>query len=186
MICGNLGYPATDGMIIVYVSNDLKAYDLKREREVAQAGMVMNTPEYYKSVAQNNLDRYKMIIAKNKASRETKTVENLQNKVNLFLQKIMQASTNVMKNPSKYADHLYLLGSLNSLAYDKQSWSNKGAVGKDGVLVLFNRYMNLWGKTVTGNSHYYTDSDKSLKTIEKDIDSIISSADKYFNYFDVK
>lgn len=188
MIIGN-GYsnPKCDGMIIIHKMRDLDNWDKRNERHQARQGMVENTPEYYRKVAYANMERYKKIVAQNRANRKSGDVERVQKKVNEFLQKIMQASTNVMKNPTKYTDNLYHLDTLNEYAYDKVSYDRGRTYGNDGVLVLFNRYMDSWARTATGKTIYYSgDVQKLLQSIEERIDKIISKAQDYLNKFDVK
>jgi hypothetical protein len=133
------------------------------------------------------MERYKTIVAQNRANRKSGDVERVQKKVNEFLQKIMQASTNVMKNPTKYADDLFNLERLNNFAYDKVSYDRGRIYGDDGVLVLFNRYMDNWTRTATGKTTYYSgDIQKNLQSIEERIDKVISKAQHYLNKFDVK
>lgn len=188
MICG-IGYsnPKCDGMIIIHVDRELDNWDKRNERRQARQGMVENTPEYYRKVARENMERYKTIIAQNRANRKSGDVERVQKKVNEFLQKIMQASANVVKNPTKYADDMYYLNTLNEYAYDKVSYDRGHTYGSDGVLVLFNRYMDSWTRTATGKTTYYSgDVQKLLQSIEERIDKIISKSQSYLNKFDVK
>lgn len=188
MICGRgYSYPKCDGMIIIHAMKDLDNWEKRNERGQARSGMVENTPEYYRQVARENMERYKKIVAQNRANRKSGDVERVQKKVNEFLQKIMQASANVMKNPTKYTDNLYRLEILNEYAYDKVSYDRGRTYGSDGVLVLFNRYMDSWTRTATGKTTYYSgDVQKLLQSIEERIDKIISKAQDYLNSFDVK
>ena len=188
MIIGNsYSNPKCDGMIIIHKMNELSNWDKRNERGQARSGMVENTPEYYKRVARENMERYKKIVAQNRANRNSGDVERVQKNVNEFLQKIMQASNTVMKNPTKYGDKMYRLQHLNEYAYDKVSYDRGRTYGSDGVLVLFNRYMDSWTRTATGQTTYYSgDVRKLLQSIEERIDKIISKAQDYLNSFDVK
>lgn len=190
MISGNYGYNNTDGMIILYYSKELSPSDLRQSRFDAKKGIVTNDPEYYREVARNNIERYKKIVAQNKANRGSRDVENVQKIVNEFLQKVMQASNNVMKDPIKYSDRIFYLETLNEYAYNKMQYGKNGSIGRDGVLVLFNRYMDLWTRAASGKEVYISGgADKvgeRLKSIEDQINKEISSARSYLNYFDVK
>ena len=182
-------YSETDGMIIISASRynkELSTSEKTTARWQARQGIVQNTPEYYRKVARENMERYKKIIQANRANRSTGEVERVQKKVNDFLQRVMKASEIVMKNPLKYTEHLYYLESLNENAYSKISYDRGKSYGKDGVLVLFNRYMSTWGRAAGGKTHYGPDDLQGyLKSIEEHIDKIIKSAESYFNKFGV-
>ena len=190
MIVGSY-YNRTDGMLIITgdfgYSSELSTYNKKYERRKSREGMVENTPEYYRKVAQENMERYKKIIEANKANRNSGAVEKVQKMVDSFLKDIMKASQNVLKNPTKYADELLWLDTLNECAYSTVTYGRNGKFGKDGVLVLFNRYMGLWSKAATGNKSYIYGAtvDDSLKNIQAQIEEIISYAQHYLNKFDV-
>lgn len=187
MICG-IGYsnPKCDGMIIIRKMNELSNWDKRNERGQARSGMVENTPEYYRKVARENMERYKKIVAQNRANRKSGDVERVQKMVDAFLRDIMQASQNVMKNPMKYKDELLWLEKLNEYAYDRVSYDRGRTYGNDGVLILFNRYMEIWAKTASGRETYISgDVNSRLKSLQDRIQKIIEDAQRYLNKFDV-
>ena len=190
MIVGN-HYNRTDGMLIITgdfgYSGELGTYKKENSRRESREGMVENTPEYYRKVARENMERYKKIIETNKATRNSGAVEKVQKMVDSFLKDIMQASQNVLKNPTKYADEILFLDSLNEYAYSKVSYGRDGRYGKDGVLVLFNRYMETWSRAATGkDTHVYGSTvDEKLKSIQMQIEERIGDAQRYLNKFDV-
>lgn len=187
MICG-VGYsnPKCDGMIIIHVDRELDNWNIRNERKLARQGMVENTPEYYSKVARENIERYKKIIQTNKANRNTGEVEKVQKMVDAFLKDIMQASQNVMKNPMKYKDDLLWLEKLNEYAYNRVSYDRGKSYGNDGVLILFNRYMEIWARTASGRETYISgDVNSRLKILQDRIQKIIEEAQHYLNKFDV-
>ena len=182
-------YSKTDGMIIIDASRYDKELSTSKKtaaRYQSRQGIVQNTPEYYRKVARENMERYKKIIQANRANRSTGEVERVQKKVNDFLQRVMKASEVVMKNPLKYAEELYALEHLNEKAYNKVSYDRGKSYGDDGVLVLFNRYMDVWGRAAGGKTYYgSSDPQSDLKRIEEGIDKVIKNAESYFNKFGV-
>ena len=187
MIIGN-GYsnPKCDGMIIIHKMNELSNWEKRNERGQARSGMVENTPEYYRRVARENIERYKKIVAQNRANRNTGEIENVQKMVDAFLRDIMQASQNVMKNPMKYKDELFWLEKLNEYAYNRVNYDRGKSYGEDGVLILFNRYMEIWAKTASGQETYISgDANIILKSLQDRIKKIIEKAQSYLNKFDV-
>ena len=186
MICGNLGYSTTDGMLIIKHTSDIKTYKKQNDRYDSRVGMVKNTPEYYAKIARENIARYKKIIQTNRANRNTGEVEKVQKMVDAFLKDIMQASQNVMKNPMKYKDELLWLEKLNEFAYDRKRYDRGSSWGRDGVLVLFNTYMEIWTKTATGEETYiHGDANERLTLLQEQIRKIIEDAQHYLNKFDV-
>lgn len=180
----------TDGMLIVTTNrttNDV--YKLRGDRKKAQEGIVQNTPEYYEEVARNNIRRYKQIIEANRANKKSNAVSRVQQKVDKFLQDIMKASQNAVKNPTKYASYVYNLRSLNEYAYETERYSGGNKYGKDGVLALFNSYMSKWMNTVSGETVYhsyrFSSLDEELDDIEGKIDRIIANAQSTLKIFDV-
>ena len=106
--------------------------------------------------------------------------------VDAFLRDIMQASQNVMKNPMKYKDELLWLEKLNEYAYDRVSYDRGRTYGNDGVLILFNRYMEIWANTASGRETYISgDVNSRLKSLQDRIQKIIEDAQRYLNKFDV-
>lgn len=186
MICGNNGYATTDGMLIIKHTSDIETYKIQIDRRNSREGMVENTPEYYAKIARENIARYKKIIQANKANRNTGEVEKVQKMVDAFLRDIMQASQNVMKNPMKYKDELLWLEKLNEYAYDRVSYDRGRTYGNDGVLILFNRYMEIWANTASGRETYISgDVNSRLKSLQDRIQKIIEDAQRYLNKFDV-
>ena len=187
MIIGGY-YNRTDGMIIISgleYGSELSTHKKEGDRRISRDGMVENTPEYYRKVAQKNLERYKKIIETNKANRNSGEVAKVQKMVESFLKDVMQASQNMLKNPSKYVADRFYLERLNSVAYDKISYGRNGSYGKDGVLVLFNKYMENWADAVAGQVYYHTSTDEAMKSLQKQIELRIQDAQVYLNKFDV-
>ena len=187
MIIGNsYSNPKCDGLIIIHAMRDLDNSEKRNERGQARSGMVENTPEYYRRVARENRERYKKIVAQNRANRNNGEVEKVQKMVDAFLRDIMQASQNVMKNPMKYKDELFWLEKLNEYAYNRVSYDRGKSYGEDGVLILFNRYMEIWAKTASGRETYIIgDANSILKSLQDRIKKIIENAQHYLNKFDV-
>lgn len=187
MIVGNY-YNKTDGMIIITGVNyesELSTLRKEADRREARSGMVENTPEYYRKVAQENMMRYKKIIETNKANRHSGDVAKVQKMVESFLKDVMQASQNMLKDPSKYVNDRFYLERLNSTVYDRMTYGRDGSYGQDGVLVLFNKYMENWADTTAGNISQYTSIDEKLKSLQKQIEERIKNAQVYLNKFDV-
>lgn len=184
-VAGNY-HAKNDGMVIIYYDQEITTYNKRSDRFESKKGIVLNTPEYYAKIARENIARYKKIIQTNKANRNTGEVEKVQKMVDAFLKDIMQASQNVMKNPMKYKDELLWLEKLNEYAYDRKRYDRGSSWGQDGVLVLFNTYMEIWTKTATGKETYiHGDANNRLTLLQEQIQKIIGDAQHYLNKFDV-
>lgn len=189
MICGK-GYDRTDGMLII-LDNGLTRDVIKKRgaRMDARQGMVENNPEYYKELARENIARYKKIIATNRAKKNTGSVERVQKKVEEIIQRVLKASTNIAKDPMKYKDSLMYLSTLNDYVYSRISYDRGKVYGKDGILILFNEYMDKWSTTAAGANDYSymnnTDIRVRLDNIEQKIDERISQMQRYLNIFNV-
>lgn len=121
-----------------------KSYIAKKsERDRNKKGMILQgDEEFYKKLAKENIERYKKIIAKNKAeqaAKQDKLVEQVKDTIN----KVMELSIKIFQGGPKYADLQYSISSLIEKINSKQIWNSKGkSTGSDGLLYIFNEYLS--------------------------------------------
>lgn len=115
----------------------------QRNRRDSQSGMVLQGDEqYYKKVAQDNVERYKKMIAKAKAEKAAKE-DTIAKDVQEIVNKVMQLSVDVAANPVKYADVSYRVCSIIESVYSTKRYDSKhGPSGSNGLLTLFKSYLD--------------------------------------------
>lgn len=139
-----------NGLTIYYIdlSGKIQEYGKKQsQRAEAEKGTVYFDEGSLKKYAEENVERYKKIIAQNKA----KSLDNddLLDRAKAIIEKAADIATTVAKNPVKYADLISPVSSLVAWCYDKRRYaaptrySQKGYYyGKDGLLPTIMEYVS--------------------------------------------
>lgn len=148
----------------------------KGERYHRKNGIVLQgDAEYYRQLAQSNVERYKKIIAKNKAEKTAKE-DTLSERVQELINKTLELSTEISKGGAKYADLEYTIGSIIESIYSQQSYNqySKKYTGSWGVLYLYNNYLkSSLSVAKNGGYNYERDSiDKYKAALEKKLDRL--------------
>ena len=163
-----------DSMVIVKwddSSGESAVYKLRRDRRDSRDGMVFNTPEYYERVAEENIERYKKIIAKNRANGiNVKEFEQIDSDVELIVQKALEFTRNLRKNSKDKNvtwDVLHI-DSINRDIYDQRQYVgySKGKsnyVGSDGLLYLYTEFTKFYMKFKESGDTYYENAMKRTK-----------------------
>lgn len=153
-----------DGCVVIswdtQKSNDYR--ELRAQREIRQDGRLLNTPEQYKKIAEENLKRYKQMSAQLKI-RKNQVFNKIDDGVENILIRMMKANRDAHLNPESfkgYGSHsLYDLRYLNELIYDKQhyvGYSRKNGSeykGHNGLLYLYDRYTSSYVNLSNGESY---------------------------------
>lgn len=94
--------------IIIKIDPEVQGnrYKMQRERSDARAGMVENTPEYYKKVAEANRKRWKEMIAKAKAMGVANEFLGVAQKIEPLIMRFAKMSQK-MKDPKWVDDNRY-------------------------------------------------------------------------------
>ena len=116
-----LSYFDNKDVYFLHIPDTLTTHKLKRERNERQAGLIKPGDEWdLMQIAKQNVDRYKEIIAKNKANKMAEN-DNISELVNDIVTKAMELATTINKDVIKYAGLINKLTNLMSKIYDKQT-----------------------------------------------------------------
>lgn len=163
----------TDGCVtyVLDVSRYMAATTKRTERWQSRRDMVLQGDErYYEDVAKKNIERYKKIIAQNKAERVAKE-DTISREVQEILNKILELNMKMVANPVKYADCQYDLRNLSYEPYSKVSQSKSG----DSLLYYYSEYVEFLVKNAAGRASYgfeYEGGDKKIVNIQNKIKEI--------------
>lgn len=151
-------------------------FDKKAARRNAQDGIVLQgDEEYYKRLAQSNVERYKKMIAKAKAEAASKT-DTIAQDVQEIVNDVMDLTKAAAADPIKYADVSYDICSLVEKVYSQRQYDTKRnqGYGSDGLLILFKIYLENHLTIAKNGGHDYnrTSKDNAVKNIKTKIDQI--------------
>ena len=159
---------------------------IQQQRRLDKSGMVYTDPESLRQMAQANVDRYKKIVAQNKAKRENN--EDLLNECGKIISKISELSIEIAKDPITNADKVYAIGELTKYIYDKQRYVEPNRyrkegyyTGVNGLLPTIAEYTNARNKASTGSysDMYQKEMQNKKTTLEKSVEKIKELMKKY-------
>ena len=154
---------------------DFEVYDIRGQRNSAKLGsFIPGDAYYYKKVAEENVERYKKIIAKRKAERAAKE-DNIAQQVQEIVNKVLELSAKAATNPDKFVDIQYRIAYLLENIYSTSRWDSKrGQTGTDGLLYLFKNYLSNHLSMAKDGGYGFERSaqDKTKTQIEKCIENI--------------
>ena len=142
--------------------------------------------ESLKLMAEENLARYKKIVAQNKANRLNNTA--LINEVGELIQKISTLATNIAKDPVTNADKINAVNSLTTYVYDERKYipgrspRQQGYyAGKNGLLPMLAKYTKaLYTLQTSGGTDYDRQVFKAAQDeLKKTIENIKKFAEQY-------
>lgn len=178
---------ADSAIIINWTIDDLTAkYRKQVNRRKSREGMVHNTPEYYEEVARENIERYKKIIAQNKAANKNKDFDQIDKDVETIVQAAFKYAQNIRKNfkpnPNNPHNHYFETSKIENIMdeiYDKKVWvgynksvsHNNGYKGSEGLLSLYDQYMRSY---IRSNATGDTRDLKQLETLKTLLDEKIA------------
>ena len=162
--------------MVLNLDNDkLKVNNKIWDRRQAHEGII--SPDMYYKIAQENRDRYKKIIAKNKAEKLAKN-DTLSTEVNEIVTKVLELTQKMMQGGAKYADLDWKVQSLLESCYGKRIYTGdyrygkSGYEGSDGLLYLFAKYVKT-NMSAAGDSNWSTgDASKLIEPVKKKIEYI--------------
>ena len=182
------------GEALDYLTNEYYLIDLTKfvedkkikQRDINKSGAfnIFNDEETreweYKRILEINKERYKQYVAKVKAQKDAD--DGMAEKVSEYINKIMEITTKMSKDPMKYAKYEYEVGYLIDLLQDQRRYNpsvkpGKGYYsGKDGLLLVYKEYIKLKLANAKGSSFGFQREDylktkEKLDLIFKDIDS---------------
>lgn len=150
---------------IVYLLDSSKMYatrDKRYARRVAQEGIVLQGDEnYYKRVAEQNIKRYKQIIAQHNAEKLAKN-DTLSKEVQEVLNRILELNMKILKEPIKYADCLYGIAKLVYYSYGDIDKAKSG----NSLLYMYSNYVDTIVRNTSGKTDSRTVAEQE-QTVEK-------------------
>ena len=165
-----------DSMVIISWDWNMtnKRYLKRKERGDARAGMVLNTPEYYESVARENLDRYKKIIAQNRANKMNDAeFDKIDEDVEAIVQKTLQLTIEYRKKAKSGDKNQGIwdagrIENLNRDIYDKKVYvgynrGRDGYSGSNGLLPLYAEFNRCFVRFKSDGDVYYERQMKQYK-----------------------
>ena len=177
--------------IINFSENNVLSRELQNKRTEQKSGTInlWNTKDSrdfdYDRILQQNQERYRQYVAKVKAEKDLN--DGMADKVNEYVQKVLDVVSKFSKNPVKYAKYDYEVGYLIDLINERKTYvrTNRGGGeyhGKNGLLTVYKTYIKnklslSSGKSYDFQKKEYDSSKEELEKIFKSIDEKI----KVFN-----
>lgn len=167
----------------LYIINDVNVKQSKlniklNDRRAEKNGMIYLDEQSLKLIAQNNLERYRKIIAQNKAKEENDQNEMLMKRAGEIIEKIAHLASVVARDPIINADMVEPVNVLCQYVHDQTRYVSTGRsngyyTGKDGLLPNLMKYSKAVLSTKkTGSSYDKGVMDSAKKSIEKTIAQI--------------
>lgn len=168
----------TRKVVFINADNDQvdKTRSKSRERFANQSGRILNTPEQNLRIAKDNIERYKQIIAKNKANRD----EEIE-KIDEMMEKVLLASVKAAKMARTSSDK-YIKASVSILMDkigDKTQYSKGKTYGSDGLFEIYNELQYSHLSRLNGDAHYDPEYQKSR--FKKKYEEIQRYLSEHFN-----
>lgn len=170
-----LSYFDNRDVYFLHIPDMLTTHKLKIERNKRKEGLIKPGDEWdLMQIAKQNVDRYKEIIAKNKATKMAEN-DNISELVNDIVTKAMELATIINKDVIKYADLINKLTNLMSKIYDKETYTGKTYShsrysGENGLLYSFTSYIKYKSYTLNNKDFidmHKRDMESALKQIKK-------------------
>lgn len=166
-----------DSVVVITWDSDAMSRRVKKQigRGEARHGMVQNTPEYYEQVARENRERYKKMLAQNRANGSDKEFEKIDKEIDAILTKVMQKTRDLRKDfkpnnsGTNYHFDISKIEELNRQIYDQKQWNhgkNGGYYsGEHGLLVLYNYYTTCTLRVKNSGDNYYEREARKYKEL---------------------
>jgi hypothetical protein len=121
--------------------NKFSSNPIRSKRYNEKVGMINMDEQSFKKIAEDNVRRYKEIIAKHKSERMTKN-DTIAEEVQEMVNRALEVTVKYNKDIVKYADLSYKIENLLKLIYNKETYIGHGqSTGEVGLLSAFASYM---------------------------------------------
>ena len=148
------------------------------ERRKSREGMIYLDPESLKSIAKQNIERYKEILRKNRAAKVDD--DELLIEAKSIIKKCADYAVMVAKDPIRHADLIELVSSLSAWIYDKRTYhSGSGRnsqgyySGVNGLLPTMMSYIKLIKSLSKGG---YEFEQRELKAAQENMKKAVEEA----------
>ena len=167
------------GEIMVFrMSEAFRTEDLRIDRRRSREGMIENNEDQNRKIARENIERYKKIVAKNRANRD-KDFEEIDKQVEDIIMRVLKASQISHRDPSKIS---YLqVQRFNEWIYDDIKYYNHQQYSKTGLLRLYNKFTDYFHSVKKGNAYDFQID--GLKKIKDQLLNTIKEIDEELKLF---
>jgi len=162
---------------------------LRLQRNLNKSGMIMMDPDSLKDIARKNIERYKEILRKKRATNLNN--DEVLNKCKKIINLASKYAIMVAKDPIRHADLISLVSTLSKWIYDKRTYNYtdtrrlKGYYsGVNGLLPLISKYTELV-KDLSKNGGY-EHQQESLRVTQDEINKSIERAEELINQIESK
>lgn len=164
------------GEIMVFrLTQDFQTWKLRSDRREARVGMITNTEDQNRRIARENIERYKKIVAQNKANRD-KDFEEIDKQIENIIMRVLKASQISHRDPSKIS--AIQVQRLNEWIYDEIQFnrSTHKSYGKTGLLRLYNKFTDYLADVKKGNAYDF--QIEGLQKVKVEIADTIKKIDE--------
>ena len=164
------------GEIMVFrLTKDFQTWELRSDRREARAGMIENTEDQNRKIAKENIERYRKIVAQNRANRD-KDFEEIDKQVESIIMRVLKASQISHRDPNKISAGQ--VRNLNEWIYDEVHYSSSThtSYGKTGLLRLYNRFTDYLADVKKGAK--YSFQIEELQKVKVQIKDTIKKIDE--------
>lgn len=167
-------------------SNDEKRTDMQMARRNAQAGVIQpGDVEQYKTIAAENIKRYKEIVARNKASRKSDQYSALPDEVEKIMTRSFKLTRAVAKDPKNFSKW-DVTAFLNWIREEKvYSRYSRNYSGEYGLMYYFKSFMDAY-MSMFGNKSYGEPGEyeaRALENTSNQLKQAINKADEKLKKF---
>ena len=168
-----------DTVYFIEVTEEMRNeyYNKRKKRSDDRQGMIYQGDAYfYAKLAKDNRDRYRRIIQQNRAKKLED--DELITQYKDIVEKTVKLSADVAANPEKYDSNFYQFTTLMENMYGKNvNYKAHSTTDKDGVFVLFTKYVDLKRDVMKDGGYEYQSRD--LKTVGDKLKEKLNSVQVY-------
>jgi hypothetical protein len=169
-----------DSNIYLIDLNTFSSNKIQIKRREDRDGMIYLDEQSLRDLARKNVERYKEIIARNKASRLAKQ-DNMAELVGEIVNRVMELSQKINADISKYADLVYPITSIIHDIYSTRQYHKGTVTGHDGLLPVFSGYMKSKSSALSNSNnmtdYYQRDSENYLIKLKDIINNLEDKLD---------
>ena len=166
-----------------------EANKLRQQRYLNKSGIILLDPESLKEIAKKNIERYKEILRKKRATNLNN--DELLNKCKKIINQVGIYATMVAKDPIRHADLISLVSTLSTWIYDKREYHSPSRYNKqgyysgvNGLLPLISKYTSLI-KDLSKNGGY-EHQQNSLNVVQEEMKKSIEKAESIIKQIEDK
>lgn len=167
-----------DELYIITIDSALRqdANNIINKRFLEKQGMIFQgDAHFYNKLAKANRERYKKIIAQNKAlfADDSDLLEQYEN----VMQRVVRLSSTIAAHPENLSNSFYSYTTLMHMVYETRHYDSKGKyTGNDGLLTTFLSYTD--NKRAVLNDGGYEFQQRALANYKNNLKRILDNVEK--------